>query len=773
MKELYSFDIFDTLITRRTATPKGIFALMQKCLFEMEEWKDLPDKLRDNFYILRAEAERVARYTYQVDGIQDLTLSVIYDSMRILECLTPEQADRLMQLEIRTEYENVLPIRSNIEKVKSFFKEGRRVVLISDMYLETKTVRGMLLQFDAVFAELPIYVSGDIGKTKHAYSLYHYVREKERAEFVNWHHYGDNASSDVEIPKRLGIDALQYRGKDLLPWEKELLADHEECGVRQILTGTSSLVLAGREADFPYKAGCGFAAQLLLPYVLWILEESMKNGIRKLFFIARDGYILKQMADIVIAKYQYPIQTEYLYGSRRAWRLPSVTVENFDIKELFRWSNPSRIYSYEQIAKVLGMTMEELPAFLPCADREKDWLSSTQVQEAIDILVPQQREIALQISEKYKEKRKEAQAYLKQELGKEKEQFAFVELIGSGYSQRSLRELTGAFMDRSVTTFFYRLDSGKEYEGIKNHVFFANRLEMGHAIEVLCGAPHGQTNGYEYADNRWQPVFGQDEGQLLEGYGFRTYLKGIEDYTALFCHLYPDKPPILNDLTTVEAYFSCWTEGKYRELFDYFADMPYSITGREQTATAFAPKLSDVQMRKIFFTHKGENVCKYYRGNGVEFSLKRLDGRQANRYDFYVRHGEDSWIKWMRRNIFMRKNFGGRYELLAPEIVIYGAGKRGKLLHEQLTTKRKRLARSLGRREDSLPHVTVWVDRDFEKYQHEGLAVESPECLLSGGYQQIVVAVARKELAQEIMAELIAEGIKEWKLFWLNPTTKF
>lgn len=773
MKELYSFDIFDTLITRRTATPKGIFALMQECLFEMPEWKDLPDKLRNNFYILRAEAERVARYTYQVDGVEDLTLPMIYDCMKLLECLTLEQADRLMKLEIRTEYENALPIRSNIEKVKTLLKDGRRVVLITDMYLEAKTIRGILALFDDVFTIIPIYVSGEIGKTKRSSSLYHHVKEKEQVEFTNWRHYGDNVSSDVEIPKMLGIDAVQYRGKNLLFWEKELLTNHEDCTLRQILIGTSSQAMVGQETDFPYKAGCGFTAQLLLPYVLWILEESMKNGIRKLYFIARDGYILKRMADIMIVAYQYPIRTEYLYGSRRAWRLPSVTEENFDLKELFRWSNPSRIYNYDQIAKILGMTVEELQLFLPCATSGRDWLSPSQVQEAIGVLALQQKKIASHIREKYLEKRNEAQGYLKQELGEEKERFAFVELIGSGYSQKSLQELIGAFRDRSVTTFFYRLDSGKEYEGMKNYTFFANRLEMGHAIEVLCGAPHGQTNGYAYTEDGWQPVFGQDEGQLLEGYGFDSYLKGIEDYVTLFCNLYSDQPPTMKNLAAISAYYSYWTEGTCQELSDFFADMPYSITGREQKAVAFAPKLSDAQLRKIFFTHKGENACRYYNGNGVQFSLKRLTKRQIKLYDFYARHGEDAWIKWMRRNIFMGQGFGSRYELLAPEIIIYGAGKRGKLLHEQLTSKRKWIAHVLRKKESSLPHVKAWVDKDFARCQKEGMPVESPEMLIGGKYQQIVVAVASKELAEKIMEELTATGIESWELFWLNPTVRF
>jgi cell filamentation protein len=61
MEELYSFDIFDTLITRKCATPKGIFAFMQETLFDN---KNLPQDLRENFYKNRIEAEVQARNDY-------------------------------------------------------------------------------------------------------------------------------------------------------------------------------------------------------------------------------------------------------------------------------------------------------------------------------------------------------------------------------------------------------------------------------------------------------------------------------------------------------------------------------------------------------------------------------------------------------------------------------------------------------------------------------------------------------------------------------------
>ena len=44
---MYSFDIFDTLITRRTATPEGIFLLMQE---NMKKGGRFDPYLTANFY---------------------------------------------------------------------------------------------------------------------------------------------------------------------------------------------------------------------------------------------------------------------------------------------------------------------------------------------------------------------------------------------------------------------------------------------------------------------------------------------------------------------------------------------------------------------------------------------------------------------------------------------------------------------------------------------------------------------------------------------------
>lgn len=757
--QLYSFDVYDTLITRRTATPEGIFALMQKRLTESETYADYPKLLLQNFYLIRIESEKVARNTYISGDVYDITLSQIYECIRLSAELSEEQIKRLMQLEIETELENSIPIIENIKKVRVLKEKEERVVLISNMYLGTDVIRRILAGMDTVFENITIYVSGDLGRTKGTGTLYQYVREKEDVEFSNWYHFGDNRILDVEIPNRFGIRAEHFHKTDLYEWERELLKGRENSPQLQIMLGLSKRVHEGMEVTFPYQVGSGYSAEILLPYVLWVLHKSIEKGIQKLYFIARDGYILKKMSDILIHRYNFPIETSYLYGSRRAWRLPSINPKKFELNTFFKWHYPGQIYSYQRIAEILGLTIEELKLFLPFV-REDIELSKPLVQEIIGILGEQQEQLAEFISKKYEQQKKEAVSYLYQEIGNEKREFAFVDLIGSGYTQKCLADLMADFFKRPIQTFFYRLDYCITSENNINYAFFPNRIKMGNIIEVLCAAPHGQTNGYECRNDTWIPVLGTDEGENLEAYGFSDYIKGIVDYTEEFAVWFAEKPLSLYDLRIIELYFDYMAEAGNKKLYDYIADMPYGISGQEKAVTSFAPRLSNQDLGRIYFWNKGEPIKKYYSGYSLEFSLLRLLDRQKEMLRFYEKYSERAVVRWIRNRIF---NAGSkvcdcRYELIADHIVLYGAGKKGKLLHQQLTQGKQYHA-----------DIVLWVDRDYLKYREEGMEVHSPECIRQVVCQQVVIAVANAQTAEEIKESLTIYGIGKARMIWLCP----
>ena len=128
---MYSFDVFDTLITRVTATPTGIFSLMQRKIQKNPMYQGNA-YVQENFFSLRIGAEEVARNTYVRNGINEVTVEQIYGVLVAEHLLTEGQAVSLATLERETEQKAVQGIPSNIKKVKQLLEAGERVVLISD-----------------------------------------------------------------------------------------------------------------------------------------------------------------------------------------------------------------------------------------------------------------------------------------------------------------------------------------------------------------------------------------------------------------------------------------------------------------------------------------------------------------------------------------------------------------------------------------------------------------------------------------------------------------
>ena len=157
---LYSFDVFDTVITRKTATPQGIFKQMQKTLLEEDAYGAIPEYVRRNFCALRPRIERLMRINDCYRGVEDITLARIYEGFAETGYTDKEQAGRLKELEEQVELANVLGLSKAIAAVKELLRRGQRVAFISDMYLAKETIRRMLAAADPELAQIPLYVSG-------------------------------------------------------------------------------------------------------------------------------------------------------------------------------------------------------------------------------------------------------------------------------------------------------------------------------------------------------------------------------------------------------------------------------------------------------------------------------------------------------------------------------------------------------------------------------------------------------------------------------------
>lgn len=314
---MYSFDVFDTLITRSTATPEGVFLLMQKYLEKESESGVFSDYLVRNFPVLRIDSEKNARRFHPKTEIR---LKDIYDVMGQTVGLSSGNKDFLMELEERCELACVVGLENNIQKLKDLIANGKKVILLSDMYLSSVTIRKMLLKADEIFNEITLYVSSEYGVTKASGLLYAMVHEKENIKYSQWIHYGDNEISDVNIPRLFGIRTKKIYTPALRPWESAMNGYfHLKTNLTlQLVFGvTKKLYRKGGNSAFEIGASC--ASLILFPYVAWVIQSALEMNISKLYFVSRDGFLLKKIADIYIDKNHLDIKTKYLYGSRYAW----------------------------------------------------------------------------------------------------------------------------------------------------------------------------------------------------------------------------------------------------------------------------------------------------------------------------------------------------------------------------------------------------------------------------------------------------------------------
>lgn len=64
-------------------------------------------------------------------------------------------------------------------------------------------------------------------------------------------------------------------------------------------------------------------APLLFGYACWIIESAQRDKRSRLYFMARDGLVVKKVVDVLIARWSLPLRTHYLYCSRESLMLPA------------------------------------------------------------------------------------------------------------------------------------------------------------------------------------------------------------------------------------------------------------------------------------------------------------------------------------------------------------------------------------------------------------------------------------------------------------------
>ena len=290
-----SFDVFDTLLMRPYVRPTDLFT-------HMELNERIP-----GFSVEREDAERRARRKI----CTEITLDEIYDEIS-------KEFRGLKGLELEYERSMLTPDPEMKKVFEHAVSSKKRVLLISDMYLPSSFIREVL-EKNGLCGFSDLYVSCEHRINKHSGELYHHVLSGSDIDPKDLLHIGDNHHSDHEVPERLGIASIHYP-KAIDQYFSENRRAYrfyrrKKNFERSVLVSVDAFKYIAdktenKENDYWYRFGYRFGGPISSSFVSFIASCIDKNAL--LLFIARDGYNLKKVCNIMFPE----LRTEYVYALR-------------------------------------------------------------------------------------------------------------------------------------------------------------------------------------------------------------------------------------------------------------------------------------------------------------------------------------------------------------------------------------------------------------------------------------------------------------------------
>ncbi len=327
--KIISFDIFDTLLERKVFNPIDIFGLMS---FDLEEKYNLQNF---NFAYIRKLAEKNVVEKNRNNNIEEVSFDEIYEEVSFLTNFSKDIIEKIKQLEITMEANYLIAKLSGKELFNLAVKKNKQIVLISDTYFNKETIQFFLKNNGYNVEDNNIYLSSDLKYKKQNGKIYNLVFRdvKNKKEVL---HIGDNYEADVINAKKYGIDALHEPSRKEKYIEskfyKEIFYPTKDVGHlnHNFLHGIISFEENVSKENFLETtedlAKFGFAP-LVLGFTQWLIQTSIRDGVKDLYFLARDGKVMKEAYDILSKNYQNAPQSHYVLASRKACN--TIKLNNF------------------------------------------------------------------------------------------------------------------------------------------------------------------------------------------------------------------------------------------------------------------------------------------------------------------------------------------------------------------------------------------------------------------------------------------------------------
>lgn len=508
--DIISFDLFDTLVMRKTVSYTDVFELLDLRLRNQGIY--IPD-----FPNLRLYAEK------ELSKSSAPKLISIYE--RVLELAGGNfvTASELAVMEWELDF-SLLTVRDDVRDVfRSAVDAGKKVVITTDSYYSKEQIEQILEKFKiAGFDNL--FVSCEHGTSKTG-ELFDVVKQSYVIRSIL--HIGDDEYADIEKAKEYGIAAFRlYSAEALLDTLGGLglegsssIADRVKIGLFLSNIFNSPFWFEKESQPLSVKdasdIGYLFCAPMITDFIIWMKERTTAQAYHQILFGARDGYLVGRLFRMIDegtnAGVAIKSKSFYFLTSRTAAIRAGMESEA-DIE-------------YVDSMKFFGSVEEAL-----------------RVRFGIDVEDASAVDKTALILEKSKRQRENYRIYI-DKLGVGDENLALFDFVAKGTTQMYLNRL---FKNRHLKGFYF-LQLEPEFmsdKGLDIEPFYSDSEKNTSAIfdnyyilETMLTSPYPQM--LEINEDG-KPVFAEETRSESDINVFNQAQDGIMKYFREYCTIVPE-----------------------------------------------------------------------------------------------------------------------------------------------------------------------------------------------------------------------------------------
>lgn len=328
-----TFDLFDTLITRKIYMPDDVFDIVDK---KVSGKYNLKNGL---FKKIRKDAENKIRRDKNYIG--DVDINEIYDEIQKQLAIGKVDSTNIKNIEIETDINLMIPRDDMLELYNKLKDNNKQIIIITDMYYTRDTIERIMNKC-GYYGYYDVLVSSELGHRKDNGTMWDYFYKKYPN--INSIHVGDNEVSDIHINMKLERPSYHIiNGRK----EYEMSSINLDYGNNKDMNLIKGLIINKHLFNSPFNLnvdkgvrisslktyGYTLLGPIFLTYFQWLFKTIKKDT--NLLFVSREGYFLQKIYNLIIKRSNKNISYNnyYFLISRRAISVPNIKTKE-DIIEI-------------------------------------------------------------------------------------------------------------------------------------------------------------------------------------------------------------------------------------------------------------------------------------------------------------------------------------------------------------------------------------------------------------------------------------------------------